>query len=176
MTGLQAIGVVIIRLWAATSVFSGASALASLGVMSVPPSGDRTYFTYSLFDGSMWLAAGIFAWLFARRLAHVITPPSAPSELTISIGADQFAALVSFLIGAFFVVERLPPFIARMATMFLAAARSSPYGTQATAPSDPAEIISELALLLLALLLMLRPRDVARRFMSSSGAQSRSVE
>lgn len=165
MTGIQAIGVLIIRVWAASVllIYFFTSAVWTVDAAMGRPIED---FGRVVAEGAIWIAAAFAAWVFAPRIARLLVPRGAPDALQISMGADDFVAAGSFLIGGYLILSTAP----QLAQSFLEIA-----GEYAARDTDAlptiasflwARLIASALTFAVAVFLTLRPRQVASLFAS----------
>ncbi len=176
MTGIHALAVLMIRLWAIGAIFGGVSEMVGMAWYSPDEGGADRYFYYSLTDGAIWTFLGLVAWFSARAFAARAIPATRTDELRVSISADDLASLGSFIIGGFYVVEYLPKSAAAIAGAFIAAAGTSTYGSVEIEGIIGREFYSDLVLLGVALVLTFRPQDIANMFSAARVAGLSSVE
>ncbi|MFN0022367.1 MAG: hypothetical protein ACKVS5_00545 [Parvularculaceae bacterium] len=165
MTGLQAIGVLIIRLWAATVVMSAVASLTVL-VSIYTTYDNRADIDASLIENGLWLGASLAAWAVAPKLSSVLVPRAAPDSMQITIGAEEFVAIGSFLIGANYLVEIIPDLIASVGNfLWPFIDRENDEGPSLYAIHWQS-LFANLLTFAAALFLTLRPREIARMFAS----------
>ncbi|MHA7871626.1 MAG: hypothetical protein ACX939_04675 [Hyphococcus sp.] len=71
MTSVHAIMVVVIRLWAASSIFTALASLPSAALFAFESSGFPDYYSITYFGGlGFWVAVGAIAWFVAPWLAR----------------------------------------------------------------------------------------------------------
>lgn len=158
MTGLQAIGALAVRIWAAEAIFWSIAQLGTLASLALSAraknvSDPNLNLTIEVI---VWLVAGIFAWFAAPRLAKFALPANAADSITINVGADDFVGLGCFLIGIFYVVD-ITPQLLNLAFENLYSSK----GTRVPA-FEIIRILTTLVQLALAFLLMVRPRKIAK--------------
>lgn len=157
MTGLQALGALAVRIWAAEAIFWSIAQIGLLVTMAVQsPEKSLIDTEQNAMVGSIvWLAAGFLAWFAAPRLVRFAVPKDAGDGVAIMIGPDDFVRLGCFLIGIFYVVDVTPQLLnLAFENLYL------PKGTRVPA-FEIIRILTTLVQLALAFLLMVRPRRIS---------------
>lgn len=170
MTPLQAILVIIIRLWAAEIIFS-----ALVGVIYWPPETWKgpdvvaDYMIRAYVYSGAWFVLGALAWGFAPRLARLVHGSTSPSPQGVRIDADTLVMAGGVLIGVFYLVRFFPEFAVSLGAII--AAFNQHDGGNAVAPDkaplSPArieELIKSALGIAIALWLAFRPAHFARMF------------
>ena len=100
MNGIQALGVLAIRLWAAGMIFSAPAQLAFQFALLIqdlsggdPKQFDAFYTSFCL----IYILVGVVSWVIAPRVAGMAMPPAKTvSDISISMGADQLVRIGGF--------------------------------------------------------------------------------
>ena len=166
MTGVQALGVLAIRLWAAATIFA---ALAQLRLVTIlwlqkfDPIDSDYDFSISDFFFLVWLVAGFVAWFAAPRLVNWVLPATDGGGVTLSVDAHDFVRLGSFLIGSFFLIDVGPSVLGYIVNAFAHSAVDE-LGRSKMRFYDIGNIVAALIKFLIALVLILSPRGLAKLF------------
>ncbi len=163
MTGIQAIGVLMIRLWAAVVIIG--QFLSSISTLFLASAGgsDESFVAFFL-ASFLWSLAAIAAWLLAPRLSRAFVPEAAPDNLKIIMGVEDFVAAGSFLIGGFFLVRTAPDLVTALVDIlgsFLTRETDAP---PANIGYQWRELGSAVLIFAIALFLTFRPREIAKMF------------
>lgn len=168
MKGVEAVAVVLIRLWAAVTIFESLSRLTLEAIFFVQDreNAREDFSATAAGANGVWLFAGFAAWVFAARLSRRLVPPQADQGLSISMGAQEFIQIGGFLIGVFYLVEVIPwvfTYSARLVEQFRANAdRSPPFYSHV----DYVWLGASFIKIMIALWLMVGSRKLARIFSS----------
>lgn len=165
MTAIQALGVLIVRLWSLATIVAS----ISVGIQyffAVSAGSSNEYFVQSAIASAVWALAGLAAWFaapwFARRLI------SEPAAISVSLTAFDLVALGSFLIGGFYLVEYVPQLATTIGAISVEMARSPEDADLAEMAGKVVFELRDLAaqalIVAVALFLTLRPRDFAILF------------
>jgi len=167
MNGIQALGVLAIRLWAAANIFNGLAQFAFVTVFWFQKFDqiDSDYdFSISDFFFLVWLAAGFVAWFVAPRLVNWILPAAGESSgITLAMETLDFVKLGSFLIGVFYMIDVGPSLIGYVIDA-IAHAGVDELGRPKMRYFDIGNIVAAAVKLVIALVLMLSPRGLAALF------------
>ena len=168
MGPLQALIIVIIRLWSAgaliTAITSFPSSLFLPGVQE-----DIAYLRiYSVFNSMVWLIAGAIGWLFAPKFAKKVFPDARKESVNFTIDADKLVMLGSFLIGAFYLAQYAPSWFSYVG-LFLIESRSQditqPFAIRGYRPPfDFERFYKEGLIVLVAIWMIFRPAHIASIF------------
>ncbi len=164
MNGLQAIAVLIIRLWAAGAIFGSTVDLALLVGHNLEEIIARRFFSYAAIGSMVWIFLGVTVWFLARRLAKLALPKTPEGNIAISIGATEFVMIGSFLIGGFYLVKYISMFAAKLIRITYQIGSDAPFGPVKIDPQTLQSLIGDLAILAIALVLTFRPREIAEMF------------
>lgn len=117
MSGVHAILIVIIRLWAAgVLIASIADAMVVLSLVSHETTNAHEFApTYVSFFA--WLAAGVCAWGFAPRIARSVYKGKDEEKYVFTVNADALVAIGGFLIGCYLLAQYFPPLIVQTVTL-----------------------------------------------------------
>ena len=114
MNSIHAILIVIIRLWAASSLLTAISSIAAILVSifqratySEFDSQAEVYFIASYGTSLFWMIAGAVAWIAAPWIARKIYKVE-EERIQLSVSAETLAAIGGFLIGGFILTVYLP--------------------------------------------------------------------
>lgn len=169
MTAVQAIMILIIRLWAAgyiISVLAYAPSTFEALFSETPPD---AYFLQLAAGQLMWLAAGIAAWFGAPWLARHVQGENKNFEITAAVDGPTLVAIGSFLIGLFYIVEYAPLIIMEWLQWVVRRAGETPLeegqlGTVKRNSMDIRMLIPNLLIVFVASVMALRPSYLARLF------------
>jgi len=162
MTAIQAIAVVLIRLWAIGAlimVIRYAPWLLEDILIQDSPTRELNVIAISNFFISLF--AGVGGLLFSRSLARMISPQFGNDTLRVNVGADQLMALGSFVIGAIYLVGVLPKIIAKLSVL---AFTYKQYDQSPFSSIGRLDSIAEILTVILALGLMISASRVGRFF------------
>lgn len=165
MTGLQAICVLLIRLWAAGIIVSYLL-VYSVWFLSALIGENEEGMTGLLLGGAIWIAASLAAWVLAPRLSRLFVPPGASETLKFSLSVADFVAAGSFLIGGFYLVDLVPQFVAALGEIFVTLAGRDDDSAPEIDRFQWTRLLSAALTVLVALFLTFRPRQIARMFAS----------
>ena len=117
MSGVHAILIVIIRLWAAGVLVSSLS--QSMLVLSLFFDGTTDAFGRSAYISFfVWLAAGVCAWVLAPRIVRSVYKGKDDGKYVFTVNADALVAIGSFLIGCYLLAQYLPPLAVQTGALF----------------------------------------------------------
>ena len=111
MTGVQAIGVLIIRLWAAGFILTYLSG-AMIWLLQAASGESEHKLADLLVEAAIWLTPALVAFALAPPLSRVIAPSSAPETLKFDISVQDLIPAGTFLIGLFYLLRLAPELIA----------------------------------------------------------------
>jgi len=167
MTGIQAVGVLVIRLWAAVNIINSLAQLAFITIIWFQKF-DQIESDYrpsvSDFFFLVWLAAGFVAWFMVPRVVKWLLPAHRDGEgVTLSIDAQDLVRLGSFLIGAFFLIDVGPTLIGHLINA-VAHSGVDELGRSKMRYFDIGNIVADTVKFVIALALMVSPRGLANLF------------
>jgi hypothetical protein len=161
MTAVQALAVVIIRLWAVGALISalfGVSQMAGLVA-----SGDEMYrntpFGYlQLATYLLILAFWILVLAYSRRVTMWLVPPVKEADHAVKIEPADLIRIGSFLIGVYYLTQYVPDFMRTVSAAILESRQTGmSYGRAV-------ELAVSIIAILIALWLILRTNHLARLF------------
>ncbi len=172
MTSVHAIIVVIIRLWAADSIFGALLYLPTNAVIAFTDAGDVGALSIPYFlDPAGWFIIGAAAWFVAPWLARRIYVVGTNSEVTSNVDASSLVAIGSFLIGIFYLSRYGFPLLVDWGSWLAERMGESPVeegqlGTlrQNISILDWRDLISKILTTLTACVMTFRPSYLARIF------------
>lgn len=163
MTGLQAICILLIRLWAAGVIISYLLGYA-YWFMSALTGNDQEGLSDLLINAAIWISGALAGWCLAPPLSRLVVPRAASDNLQITMGAEDFVAVGSFLIGGVFLVRTAPDLLAVLVNIL------GSFATRETDAPPPdihyqsRQLISAVVTVAVALFLTFKPRDIAKMF------------
>lgn len=166
-TAVQAIIIVIIRLWAAGKLITGAIGLPMYVsmIMDSGSSGAASLWQ-GLYNYGAWALAGVGAWILAPRFARHAAPGG--DGVAVNVDTEQLVAIGGFLIGAYYLLAHGGGALFEMVRI------GEHLLKELSKPDDSAAgivgwrfLISGLAPVLVALWMMFRPRDLAALFFAA---------
>ncbi len=163
MTGLQAICILLIRLWAAGVIISYLLSYV-YWFLSALTGNDQEGLSELLINAAIWIAAALAAWYLAPPLSRLVVPRTTSDNLQITMGAEDFVAVGSFLIGGVFLVRTAPDLLAVLVNILGSFAT---HETDAPPPDihyQSRQLISAMVTVAVALFLTLKPREISRMF------------
>jgi len=170
MTGVQAIIVVLIRLWAA-GVFIGALlSLPSIIDAIMTPNLETDLLTKSYFFNTFILfLIGGAVWFLARWMANRIAPNSTGQDIAFNVDADTLVAIGSFLIGANYLITYGVRLLRAVSYAFLVRAGETfeitgQLGALHQKAINWEELTTNLFVVIVALIMMFRPAYLVRIF------------
>lgn len=179
MSGLQAIGVLIIRVWAAKNIFFSLAQLTFFIGMRLEKSVNKDLFDsqyFTAFPLTIWLVIAILVWFLAPFIGkRLLTAEAVDQSISFSIGPEDLVRLGSFLIGAYFVVDVAPAFVG-YAISAISNAGVDQFGQPKALSYDVSNFTAAGVKLFIALVLMLSPRGLAKLFSSMRTAGLSSPE
>lgn len=165
MTGLQAICMLMIRLWAAGVIISILSGYMYWFLSALIGDGEEGS-TGPILDGAIWIAAAITALVLAPRLARLLAPPTARESVRFAFSIDDFVSAGSFLVGGFYLVELGPQFVASLGEILSTLAIREDDETPVISKIQWSRFLSAALTAAIALFLTFRPREIAKMFQS----------
>jgi hypothetical protein len=165
MTGLQAICVLMIRLWAAGIIVSFLLGFTSWFLSALIGDNEQEL-AGPILEGAIWIAAALAAWVLAPRLPGFFVPPGASANLQFSLGVGDIVAAGSFLIGGFYLVDLVPQLVAALGEVFVTLAGRDDDFAPAIDRFQWTRVLSTALTVAVALFLTLKPREIARMFAS----------
>lgn len=163
MSGIEAIGVLMIRLWAAGLLVTYLSAFGIWLWEAAFGDGEQALADL-LVEATIWLTPAIIAFVFAPRFAKLIAPRSAPDKIAFAVSIDDVVAAGAFLIGLFFML--------RLGTELIAAVLDVMGTLVDRGDNDPIQIhhfqwqrfFAAATTFAVALFLAFKPHEIARLF------------
>ncbi len=170
MYPLHALAVLIVRVWALTTVIEAIGSIPFYWVsLASNNDGASSWAITSLIASFVWIVVGILAWFIAPRLASRILPNQSADPLKLSITADELVMLGSFLIGGFYLAQYVPTLIISIGSFIIEAGRQDPAlpywaGQLWSHRIDSQSLASNFLIVLVALWMAFRPSHVAHFF------------
>lgn len=166
MTGIQAIIVVLIRLWAAGNAM-GVIANAGFVIWTASNEESFGYSAVLLAQLSIWVLVGGLAWFGAPWLARQIKIPN--QSVSLNIDAPVLVAIGSFLIGIFYLAQYLPPILLDWARWLIhrageTAIEQAQHGAGPWGIVQWQNFISNCSIVVVASFMAFRPSYLARMF------------
>lgn len=120
MTPVQAILVVIIRLWAAKVIISFVANLPfyTSVIFSLKEAHDFLTIT-TMTNNAIWVVSGVAAWILAPKLARMVAPDTHDTAISINVNADTLVMIGGFLIGCFYLADYLPHLTYDISALFI---------------------------------------------------------
>jgi hypothetical protein len=162
MSALQALGVLIVRLWAASVMITNLSYGVQFVFLRDTDELNRDYYLQSGVWLAAWLAIGIVAWFAAPPAMRRIVS-SREEALSFQVNAFELVALGSFLIGAYYIVAAVPQLATDIFSIFIRVVRE-PDVKHEIADHQWRQMAAEALTMVVAAILALRPRDFATLF------------
>ncbi len=162
MSGIQAIGVLIIRVWAASVVITSVNGLAFTGLLDGL---EKKELLVALIIYAVWLAAAVSGWIWASRLSGLLVPQVGREPVAISINVEDLVAAGSFLIGGFYLVASTPSLVTNMARVMGPLIFRDANEMPRIYALDIASLPGELVVFAAAPFLTFKPREIARLFL-----------
>ncbi|MDZ7628902.1 MAG: hypothetical protein U5J99_10920 [Parvularculaceae bacterium] len=110
MTAIEAISVLIIRLWAAGIFLTYLSAFGYWVWEAASGEGEQKLADL-LVEAAVWLTPALVAFAFAARLSKLIAPRAAPEAIKFDVTVEEIVSAGTFLIGLFFMLQFTPQLI-----------------------------------------------------------------
>lgn len=163
MNGLQAIGVLIIRIWAFTMLYPSLSFFVQ-SLWTAKALSQDSVLAISLVETGIWFAISLSAWFLAPTIARRVIPDRDKDTVTLVVGEKELVAIGSFLIGGFFLVSKLPYFLSESLFFVnqLLIQAQAPIGSRGALPWRGLAV--ETVVLAIVTFLTFRPREVANMF------------
>ncbi len=171
MTPIEAIGTLLIRLWAAATVIFNLP-LVFLYVSASNDSDDQIDLYITMYYPGMVLF-GLILWVYAAKIAKVFSPKMHEHGIELAFNPTDLVTIGSFLIGLSYLVDPFPT--ALIQTFSLIYQFSQDDGHFRDFSWDITKLIEQWVIALVALGLTLRPRDIARMFMWLRSAGPRTI-
>ncbi|MEK7265103.1 MAG: hypothetical protein AAB227_03290 [Pseudomonadota bacterium] len=176
MNGIQAVCILIIRLWALTIAYAALTWLVYLPNFDWSTSVKDSEFVGAGIGSAVQFCMGLAAWVFAPRLAKAATSGVAEGSVTIAFAEKEFVAIGSFLIGLFFIVRHMPAIIVRLVSLVIELAKDRPDSPFMMTSYDWMNLSAEAMLALFGAILAFRPQDIANMFSAARVAGLSNVE
>ncbi len=161
MSPIEAIGTLIIRLWAASTVIFNLPLVFTYSLATEVTQNQLYFFWVFYYPGIVLLGAVFF--VFARHIASVLTPKSSETSIRLTVDATDLVAIGSFLIGLYHLANKLPGTLYQTAFLVIELIQENGYLFDIKFQMDSLAI--QWIVVLVALGLTFRPRDIARMFM-----------
>lgn len=177
MTPVQAILVVIIRLWAAGYIITYLLSLPSVSTIF-----------HNLFssDGDLWtiltilnylvmVFVAVIAWVLAPWLARRVHSDVGDAKISMNIDANMLVMTGSFLIGCFYLAAHVPPLLVDLAIVLVQLGQQNPDASHTAGQLKFRHFgydsfIKHLLVVIAALWMAFRPQHMARIFSWLRGA------
>jgi hypothetical protein len=163
MTGVEAIGVLIIRLWAASHVLTYLSG-AGLWFLQAANGEAEQNLSDLLGEAAIWLTPVIIAFVLAPRIVKLMAPRGAPDAVKFDINAEDFISAGTFLIGLFFMLRLGPDLLAALINVVSQFVIRQDDAAPSVISYDGHRLLAAGITFAAALFLTFRPREIARLF------------
>lgn len=165
MTGLQAICMLMIRLWAAGVIISFLSGHIYWFLSALIGESEQEL-TGPILEGAIWIMAAVAGFFLAPQLARLIAPRAAAENVQITVGVPEFVVAGSFLIGVFFLVRTAPSFVVALADIIGSFALRESDAPPPNLLYQGKQLLSATLTVAVALFLTVRPSAIAKMFAS----------
>jgi hypothetical protein len=168
MNAVQALIVVAIRLWCASSMIRGVVSFPSAFLYTDQLS-DQTATIYMIVTSTVWFGVGVAGWFTAPSLVKNLIKTPTAQTVTLKVDPETIILSGCFLIGWFYLVRYLPELISHLAIFVLekeAVTASVPYGgaEKSFSYSDWEPIIKSMLIITVAFWMAFRPQHIAKLF------------
>lgn len=116
MNAIQALTVVVIRLWCASAIIRGLLTFPSAFLFTQQYSGQISTI-YVAVTSTTWLAVGLFGWFVAPKLVLKLMEGPLDQSIRFQIDADLIVVCGCFLIGWFYLVQYASVLVSEMASV-----------------------------------------------------------
>lgn len=169
MTSVHAIMVLIIRIWAASTIVTVILAFPEFLFSEGNLEREYQYKTYFTANLVVWAVIGVVAWVFAPNFARTLRPANGEESINVTIDSDALVTLGAFLIGGFYLVQYLPSVMTDLGMLVVEASRHdasliSEIDYRKASSVDSVRRLKDGLITLIALWMFLRPVHVARAF------------
>lgn len=168
MTGIQAIIVVLIRLWAASAIVNALIMVPVYAGLVWNDTPDRSSaIQFAIFG--VWLILGVVAWFIAPWISRRVINTNETSGLRFDTDAETLVAIGGFLIGIFYLAQYLPPILIDWARWLIqrageTASEQAQHGTGQRSIVQWQNFISNCSIVVVASFMTFRPSYLARIF------------
>lgn len=164
LTLAHVIGILIVRIGAAWLTISGLTNLLwLLPSLGIGLDYDRVNLSSAVFD-AFWVGLGLVFWIFAPAAVAKLAPKLLAEAAVRPADMFDYVAIGSFLIGAFHLVEHVPPTAVRTAAVLFDAFQRRARYDDVPPSIDFTGLASNWLVCAVALFLTLRPTDLAKLF------------
>jgi hypothetical protein len=161
VSAIEAIGALIIRLLMITLLIQGILFLPNIIFALQDYDAAQPYQLLNIIQTIVMIIGSILVWAFALKIVRLIAPNTTDEPISMEISGHDLIAMGTFLIGLYFLVSHLPRAVAYTFVEFCLFTETRADRFQSGLTRD---LISSWLIVLLALLIAFRPKDLAKLF------------